>query len=148
MSVLYVWGVETTIDDELAIESLNAKGIDKIGRERAEQFIKHRRSVKDDVFHHPNGELVQAARALMKENCVPHDFPESWGVAACRKLSLKPYTERLVIAGALLAAEVDRRLYIQDVLRTVTRSTAKELGYYPLTPDQAFKTNDESNRNL
>lgn len=121
MSDLYVWGIKTTSDDPLALESLNAEGAEEIARERARQFIEHRHSIKDDVLHNPNGELVIAARALMKELCNPHDFPEHWGIAYVRKLILKPYTERLIIAGALLAAEVDRRKYIQEVIRKATK---------------------------
>lgn len=138
MNDLYVWGIKTKLDDPLAMECLKVEGVDKIARERAEQFIKHRRSVKDDVFHNPNGELVVAARALMKDNPVEHDFPESWGVAACRKMMLKPLTERYVIAGALLAAEIDRRRYIQGVIESSLKNK-----YYPLTPDQAIKTKEE-----
>lgn len=131
MSDLYVWGIKTTSDDPLALESLNAEGAEEIARERGRQFIEHRHSIKDDVLHNPNGELIVAARALMKELPTTHDFPDHWGLAYVRKLILKPLTERYIIAAALIAAEVDRRRYIQEVMKNS----------YPKTPKEAFKKN-------
>lgn len=115
-------------------------GIIAMLNERNDQIHKHGYTVKNDVLHNPNGELIVAARALMKEVCVPHDFPEHWGIAFVRKLVLKSYTERLVIAGALLAAEVDRRMYIRDIMHP--KNFKKEFKN-PLTTDQAFKIKDE-----
>lgn len=116
-------------------------GIIAILNERNDQIHKHGHTVKNDVLHNPNGELVVAARALMKETCVPHDFPDHWGIAFVRKLCLKPYTDRLVIAGALLAAEVDRRRYIQEVMG-MRHNDRKIKHHHPLTPNQAFKKNE------
>jgi len=92
-------------------------GIIAMLNERNDQINKHGYTAHNDVLYNQNGELVVAARALMKELCAPHDFPEKWDKAVVRKMVLKPYTDRLVIAGALLAAEVDRRRYIQTVMK-------------------------------
>lgn len=129
--------------NDTLIKSTNIGAI-RIATERQNQ-IDAGRDVKSDLLTNPNGELIIAARALMKENPVEHDFPTHWGVAACRKMILKPYTERLIIAGALLAAEVDRRLEIQNILRFREKAISKWIeGLYtqPLTPDEAFKTTD------
>jgi nitrogenase subunit NifH len=80
----------------------------KIIDERVEQVHKHGRSIESDVLHNPEGQLIQAARALLKENCVLHDFPDSWSVAAYHKMAKKSYQDRKIIAAALIAADWDR----------------------------------------
>lgn len=106
-------------------------GVIAILNERNDQIHKHGLSVKDDVLHNPNGELIQAARALMKPTPVEHDFPASWGVAAVRKMINKSLAERYIIAGALISAELDRISYLEK--------QKKRINYYPLTPKEAHK---------
>ena len=126
-------------------------GIIAILNERNDQIHKHGHTVKDDVLHNPNGELIIAARALLKENPVEHDFPTHWGLAFVRKMILKPLTDRYIISAALIAAEVDRRRYIQEVMG-MRKGTGKKIPaphkYHPLTPNESFKIDHESNRNI
>ena len=121
-------------------------GIIAMLNERNDQINKHGYTAHNDVLYNQNGELVIAARALMKEVCVPHDFPEKWDKVIVNKMVLKPYIERLIIAGALLAAEVDRRRYIQKVMG-MRKGTGKKVPpphkYYPLTPEEDIKVNNE-----
>lgn len=92
-----------------------SNGIELIAQERKEQSQKHGISIEDDVNFNDNGELAEAASHLISVN---GDFqfmesdlemrPEGWGEERYRKMMLKPYKERLIIAGALIAAEIDR----------------------------------------
>src|SRR5687768_14181044 len=118
------------------ISNYTGSGVYKISKEREEQVVKHGRSIQDDILHNPNGELIQAARALLKERPVLHDFPESWGVAACRKMLNKSTQERYAIAGALIAAEMDRAEELekrtkQRVEKKFPTSNFGDNKYYP-----------------
>lgn len=121
-------------------------GIIAMLNERNDQINKHGFNVEHDVKFNSNGELVTVARALMKFHATTHDFPASWDIEFVRKMILKSYTERLIIAGALLAAEVDRRRYIQEVMG-MRKGTGKKIPpphkYYPLTPEEVIKLNNE-----
>lgn len=87
-------------------------GIDLITEERIEQFEKHHRSIEDDCRYNTKGQLSVAAGILaqkdipesVKENLVPL----GWEGELWNKMINKPYKERLIIAGALIAAEIDR----------------------------------------
>lgn len=102
-------------------------GIELITEERAEQIEKHGRTIEQDVqFNHGQfdiaGEhfnlpqLAHAAGQLLYQNddvfrqhfdddiFVPHN----WDKDIWLKMMNKPYKERLIIAGALIAAEIDR----------------------------------------
>jgi hypothetical protein len=110
-------------------------GIIAMLNERNDQIHKHGFTVENDVLHNPNGELIIAARALMKELPNPHDFPEHWGIAFVRKLMRKTLIERYIIAGALIAAEVDRKKYLEEK----EKLSRKLINKYPLTPKEAHK---------
>lgn len=83
--------------------------IQLIKKERAEQIRKHGRTVEYDKKHNGSGQLLYAAGVLATElyqyyNPAPMGWDENyWG-----KVQKKPYKERLIIAAALLAAEIDR----------------------------------------
>lgn len=94
---------------------VNSSGVIQIGRERKIQTEKYH----DDEVH-VNGELAQMAKALL---LFPHEYnenskvhqrqslfqcPTSWDNAQCLKLINQSYKDRLRIAGALIAAEIDR----------------------------------------
>jgi hypothetical protein len=82
-----------------------ATGIELIAKERAEQMNKHKRTIEKDRIENPNGELLQGAMALFNEQ---RNFPKKWDFGICCKMNDKSYKERLIIAGALIAAEIDR----------------------------------------
>ena len=84
-------------------------GIELIAKERQEQIEKHGFTTHIDTNQNRDRELVTAAIALLQEHPSIIDFPESWLVnTLTHKMRNKSYGERLVIAGALIAAEIDR----------------------------------------
>lgn len=86
-------------------------GIELIIKERKEQIEKHGRTVDLDVLQNARFQLVQAAVQLI---CFSEPLmfkaaaPFGWDKNVYTKMSLKSYKERLIIAGALIAAEIDR----------------------------------------
>lgn len=87
-------------------------GIDLIAEERAEQIVKHNRSILDDVKYNTKGQLSVAAGILAQKN-IPDQvketlIPKGWDSPIWNKMINKPYEQRLIIAGALIAAELDR----------------------------------------
>lgn len=99
-------------------------GIELIVRERNEQLTKHQISVKQDVKNNSDNQLANVASILC---CPDYDIydddgelldleefcPFNWNVNHFLKMIKKPYKERLSIAGALIAAEIDRLNYEQ-----------------------------------
>lgn len=83
-------------------------GIELIAQERKEQIEKHGRTVERDVKENPSGELVLGAMNLIHKNCYWEDFPAVWDRQICENMAKKPRKERLIIAAALLVAEIDR----------------------------------------
>jgi len=88
-------------------------GIEAIAQERKEQIEKHGRTVEDDLKLNSNWPLplTKAASSLtMQPIGLGTEFgkPEGWDEAIWQKMCAKTYKERLVIAGALIAAEYDR----------------------------------------
>lgn len=87
-------------------------GIELIAQERISQIYKHHRTIDDDVKYNDNEQLAQAAEMLLavshEEGIDPESFPDDWDSDVCQKMISKPYKERLIIAGALIAAEIDR----------------------------------------
>lgn len=89
-------------------------GIERISLERWEQMFKHGRTIESDQVWTEN-QLTEAASYLMVENpemihCdEPEEYaPQGWDTDLWTKMMSKSYPERLVIAGALIAAEIDR----------------------------------------
>lgn len=90
-------------------------GIELIAEERQEQLDKHKRSVQYDREVNRDCQLGTAAGILCYElieelNC-ENDPPTDWNIELWNKMISKPYKERLIIAGALIAAEIDRIQY-------------------------------------
>lgn len=86
-------------------------GIELILNERLQHFSKHNRSVERDVQENKNCQLAEAAEALIEGDITW--MPDSWDEAICERMIGKSYQERLVIAGALIAAEIDRLNYTE-----------------------------------
>lgn len=87
-------------------------GIELIAAERQEQVEKHGYSVKVDTVINKLQQLPDAAITLLEE--CPHELtpsPMGWNNTTWAKMISKPYKERLIIAGALIAAEIDRLQY-------------------------------------
>jgi len=86
-------------------------GIELIFKEREEQLTKHNRSVENDVIENGDQELIMGVKALLNDDGLL--FPNKWDITICNKMINKTYVEKLVIAGALIAAEIDRIQYIK-----------------------------------
>lgn len=92
------------------------EGIDLIGKEREEQKNKHQRSVAMDVKNNSNRELSYAASSLVNPDladdwsseAIAKIFPKAWDEEIVYKMMNRSYKERVIIAGAMLAAELDR----------------------------------------
>lgn len=88
-------------------------GIELISAERQEQIEKHGRTIDRDVKENTQQELGYFAgvlcqmRAMEVEDTMNY-LPPKWDKNLCKKMLSKSYKERLIIAGALIAAEIDR----------------------------------------
>jgi hypothetical protein len=91
-------------------------GIQLITQERDEQIFKHRRSTSLDVQLNANYQLSMAASILCSPDWICNEeieiiedhCPAGWDEKTWEKMVKKPYKERLICAGALIAAEIDR----------------------------------------
>jgi len=88
-------------------------GIELIAIEREEQLTKHGRTIQKDVIENTEQELGYFAGVLCQMRAMDvkdtmNYLPPKWDKELCRKMLNKPYKERLIIAGALIAAEIDR----------------------------------------
>ena len=93
-------------------------GAELIAEERQEQIEKHNRTIKHDVEENDSYQLSKAASVICLHeddfNCAEledfiYDFkPDKWKSDLWEKILKKSYKERLIIAGALIAAEIDR----------------------------------------
>lgn len=87
-------------------------GIELIAQERKEQIEKHGRSLRHDSEVNDSGQLVVMAELLLisehEEGVEPSWFPDDWDENLVYKMLHKSPIEKLTIAGALIAAEIDR----------------------------------------
>ena len=85
-------------------------GIELITEERKEQIEKHGYTIENDIkTNSDNYQLTYVAQALCrKEMHIITATPKGWDYRLFSKMIEKPYKERLIIAGALIAAEIDR----------------------------------------
>ena len=91
-----------------------------IVKERAEQITKHGRTIQKDVEFNTSRQLSNAASILASydaKKAANNKRPHGWGIDIWDKMVNKPYKERLKIAGALLAAEIDR-LTLDEFLKS------------------------------
>lgn len=80
-------------------------GSEQIAQERVDQILKHGHTTVSDIQKNPDKQLVNASSAILFKSKL---CPEGWDDDKWQKLIEKPYPERLVIAGAFIAAEIDR----------------------------------------
>lgn len=83
-----------------------------IAKERTEQIEKHKRTIQMDVEQNDSQELLWAAEALIKNDI--SKFSVYWDGDICAKMIKKSKMERLVIAGAFIAAEIDRLKEVEE----------------------------------
>ena len=82
-------------------------GIELMAQERKEQTEKHGFDQKHDSLH-KDYSLLDAAIYLLTGDA--GYFPTTWGYDWKKRFDKKAEIDCLVIAGALIAAEIDRRL--------------------------------------
>lgn len=88
-------------------------GIELIAQERQEQITKHKRTPQEDVQYNSKYQLMHAAEQLLfSPNQDVHwpsvNIPQDWDYEIFMKMMHKSYKQRLIVAGALIAAEIDR----------------------------------------
>ena len=85
-------------------------GAQLIADERREQIRKHNRTLKHDSLLWTEKQLKKAAKALLQSKLHTRlrRRPSGFDTPLWVKICNKPEKERLVIAGAFLAAEIDR----------------------------------------
>jgi hypothetical protein len=96
-------------------------GIELIAKERAEQGRKHNISIEEDAARNAGGQLEQAAAAILLmdyDEDASELYPEGWSEDFWLRMPKKPHMERLIIAGALIAAEIDRLQYAESTNAT------------------------------
>jgi hypothetical protein len=87
-------------------------GVELIAKERQEQIEKHGQTIERDLRDNENQQLAIGAQMLLaaewEEGIDSESYPYGWNKEICHHMLSKPYKERLIIAGALIAAEIDR----------------------------------------
>jgi len=89
-------------------------GIELIATEREEQIIKHGYTVMQDVANNslPTGPFKMLPLKIAVGNLIGViggvPYPENWSEEIIEKMKSKTEIEKLIIAGALIAAEIDR----------------------------------------
>lgn len=101
-------------EKQLKTKTKKMTGSELITKERQEQIEKHGRTVELDVENNKDEQLIDAVFGLLAE--FPDEIknelePDGWDNEIWKKMVNKPYKERLVICGALIAAEIDRISY-------------------------------------
>ena len=116
-----VEGVQSIINDlsmilDLDIDKANVEipiGAEKIYLERLEQIEKHGISIERDLTFNDFRQLREGAIMLLggyPNQDEDRYLPFNWDRKQWNKMMSKPYRDRLIIAGALIAAEYDRSL--------------------------------------
>lgn len=105
LAIMYVMETKEFFDARKA----PLTGVELIEVERKEQIEKHGRTIENDQRDNRGLQLVTGAIAILSEKF--GTFPDGWDLKICNNIACKPYKERLAIAGALIAAEIDRVNY-------------------------------------
>lgn len=100
----------------LAIVQSDITGVNLIAQERQKQIDKHGFTGKHHVDHpewYDNDQLQIAATTLLMHELqevvyVDENLPDGWDLEWFEDLNRRQHKERLIIAGALIAAELDR----------------------------------------
>ena len=86
---------------------MEESGAELIAKERLEQINKHGRTVESDLRDNKFSQLIDGAMGILMTNRSQRDIPDFWSPEIWQKMIDKPYKERLIISGALIAAEID-----------------------------------------
>jgi hypothetical protein len=114
-------------------------GIELIAIERAEQIEKHGHSVIRDVAENstPSGPFKILPLRIGITKCIGTvsglPWPEHWDENVCAKIEGKSDLQKLIVAGAMIAAEIDRiqKIYIDTILELAEISKEGYAGILP-----------------
>jgi hypothetical protein len=87
-------------------------GIEQIQAERQRQIDKYGFTGEHHAQHpewYDKGQLIEAARTLTMPKILSVFVPINWDTEWFERLCKKPFQERIVVAAALLASELDRQ---------------------------------------
>jgi hypothetical protein len=87
-------------------------GLELIAIERQEQLEKHKHTIESDKNFYNDGQLLEVAGALISTDMV--GVPDNWNVKQFNYMMSKKHKEKLIIAGALICAEIDRLQAIEE----------------------------------
>lgn len=100
-------------------------GIELISEERKYQIEKHGFTGEHHANHpewYEHGQLLHASHMIAaygEEDSITNSYkqfcPLNWDIEWWQRMCDKPLKERLIIAGALIAAEIDRVNHIEKV---------------------------------
>ncbi len=88
--------------------SKSKTGIELIADERREQIEKHGRTIASDKILNRRRQLRSAALKLISDEAIFMTAPDGWDKKIWARMAKKNVRQRLIIAGALIAAELDR----------------------------------------
>lgn len=96
-------------------------GIELIAEERKKQIENHGLTAEVDAAKNANRQLIEAISLMLPEGDEQDNkiylrarldgIPTGWNSKVWEKMARKSYSERLVMAGAMIAAEIDRIAY-------------------------------------
>lgn len=124
-------------DAEAYLNQRASAGANLIEQERLEQLEKHGFALPSDR-QYTAGQLWNAAMFCVTGTA--SWWPEGWDLGMRNRIGQKEFRERLVIAGALLAAEIDRLLEYEQPGGTYTATTPAELIVKEAISGQVFET--------
>ena len=87
------------------LNDINKTGGELIVDERDRQVMNHNFTIESDARVYRNGELVNTARAII--DCNAELAPEGYLRTMAIKFIELPAVERLIVAGAFIAAQID-----------------------------------------
>lgn len=94
-------------------------GIKLIAKERTEQIHKHGRTIERDLLENQHTQLLFASRVMLKnspQSFFENEVPIGWSPEIWDHMLSKSLKERMIIAGALIAAELDRMNAIEGII--------------------------------
>ena len=91
---------------------MKSTGIKLIKQERQEQLEKHSIPVGQDVDFNSQEQLLEGAMYCLSGN--QGVYPEKWQETTRYSIFKKSRVEQLAVAGALIAAEIDRLSHVEE----------------------------------
>ncbi len=106
-------------------------GVALIAYERTEQIDKHHRTTMEDLINNDRNQLVRGAISLASDPSlhlrdsehILYNKPDGWNDVIWVGMCRKPYKERLITAGALIAAKIDTIIYEENEKAELNQTT-------------------------